>query len=192
VTCFAKTRCRGLTLVEVLIVLMLMSIVVSVVIPNLSPGAVDQLEAAGDIVVGDLDYGRSLAVSNNATYEFVFQTNKNRYYLHHTGTNSALENLAPSPFLVDEADTGGGTRQVADFNELLAFGPTVALLTIRRVPSGSSTTSVEFQPLGNTTATDVTEIWLACGGSGKRLYLPITISPVTGLATAGSIQTTAP
>jgi prepilin-type N-terminal cleavage/methylation domain-containing protein len=193
--CTAQKReaaVRGLTLVEVLIVLILMSIVVSVALPNLNPGTADQLEAAADILIGDLDYGRSLAVSNNSTYEFVFQFGKNRYYLHHTGSNAALETLAASPFFETEADSGGGTRQVTDFDHVLTFGPTVGLLTTRRVSSGTGISSIEFQPLGNTTETDETEIWLTCGEGQRRLYIRITVSPVTGLATAGSVQSAAP
>jgi prepilin-type N-terminal cleavage/methylation domain-containing protein len=183
---------RGLTLVELLIVVAFMGIIAAMALPNFDPGVVDQLESAAYVTVGDADYARSLAVGNNSTYEIVFDFSKNRYYIRHTGANAALHDLPPSPYLVEESEGAGRTRQVADFAKMLPHGPTVTLHAVRRLPGNTSVGSVEFQPLGHTTQSNETIVWLVCGEGRLQRFVPVTISHITGLSSVGDVQTTAP
>jgi hypothetical protein len=48
---------------------------------------------------------------------------------------------------------------------------------------GQSTTSVEFGPLGGTTSTYQSVIWLSCGAGSAQRFQCIAVDPVTGLVT---------
>jgi hypothetical protein len=58
--------------------------------------------------------------------------------------------------------------------------------------SPQSTTSVEFTPLGGTTSTYPTVVWLGCGGGTLQRYIPVGIDPITGLVTIGRPVTALP
>jgi hypothetical protein len=54
-----------------------------------------------------------------------------------------------------------------------------------------SCSSVQFGPLGSTLgATSSTVLYLYSGSGGSRLYISITVDPVTGLATVGTPSST--
>ncbi len=182
----------GLTLVELLMVVVLMSIVTSMVIARFDPAVGDQLDAAARILIADLDYARGLSIAHNSKYSLVFDTAKNRYYLQHTGANAALNSLPKSPFLVDGLDGANKPIQIAEFAKLLTYGPAVRLHLARRVPSGIAASSVEFTSLGGTTSAEATEIWLACGNGNHLRYLAVTVQPVTGLGSLGTLMTSVP
>jgi hypothetical protein len=55
-----------------------------------------------------------------------------------------------------------------------------------------SVNTIEFGPLGETTRTAPTVIWLVADPYGRRTYLQIEINPVTGLAKIGEPQRTGP
>ncbi len=79
-------------------VIVVMGILVGLVLPNSNPSLLDQLRSAAQILRTDLAYGQSLAVANNSTYRFTFDTQNNRYVLSHSGANAALDKLPDSPF----------------------------------------------------------------------------------------------
>src|SRR5688500_9883392 len=64
---------RGLTLVELLITLAVISIVAALLIPQLGQQIPDQLSAVAQIVASDLEYSRALAVANNSQYRITFE-----------------------------------------------------------------------------------------------------------------------
>ncbi|HMC11000.1 MAG TPA: prepilin-type N-terminal cleavage/methylation domain-containing protein, partial [Pirellulaceae bacterium] len=64
----ATGRRRGLTLIELLLTIAVLAILAAVLIPQLSGDLPERLSAASQIVSADLDYARSLAVSNNTSY----------------------------------------------------------------------------------------------------------------------------
>src|SRR5688572_7962117 len=88
----------GFSLVELLIVVSLMGILAALAIPTMNSGTHEELQAAAQLLCGDLAYGRSLAVANNSSYRFRFQASQNRYVLEHSGTNPALNTLPDAPF----------------------------------------------------------------------------------------------
>jgi len=180
----------GFTLLELLIVVTLMSIIASIALPSAAPSIGVQLTSAAEVVAGDLAYGRSLAVLNNDTYQFLFDLTDNQYTLEYSGGNSALATLPPNPF---HASQDAATQFVVRLAQLPRIGAPVVLYDVQELtPSPVEATSVQFGPLGATTQTPSTVIWLTAGTGSAKRYLSITINPSTGLTTVGSLQGTAP
>lgn len=188
----ASTICRsrrspdnGLTLVELLITLAVVSILAAMLIPRMSHEVPDHLQAVSQIVLADLDYARSLAVVNGSKYQVTFTPAESRYVLRHSGTNTLLHALPHSAF---RQPTDPPDQQTTDLTKLPLVQPPVHLHSI--VTDDGSTTlvsDVEFTPLGGTTRTSPTVVWLSCGSGGERRYVPIAIHPATGLAEIGPL-----
>jgi prepilin-type N-terminal cleavage/methylation domain-containing protein len=185
---FAKRR--GLTLVELLITLVVITIVAAMLLPQMGQQIPDQLTAVGQIVAADLEYARSLAVVNNSKYSVTFDLADNRYILRHSGANTLLHVLPSSPFRQNDDPPDA---QTTDLAELPVARPEVRIV---QVASGSSTVTavsdVEFNSLGGTTRTSLTTVWLACGVGAEARYLPIEVNPVTGLVETGPIAKALP
>lgn len=186
----ARNRTAGYTLVELLIVVALVGILATAVLPWFNPAVSDGLTATAQILSADLANARGLAVTNNSQYRLTFDTSQNRYVLSHSGTNTLLQALPFSPFRRSDDPPD---RQTTDFDDIPHTGPTVELfaaLTSSVLPQ--SVADVEFAPLGGTTRATGTVIWLASGAGDNRRYLSVSIDPITGLASIGDLQTTAP
>jgi len=181
-----QSRCAsaaGFTLVELLATITVMAIVLTAVIPYFRSSEADQIFAAAQIVAADLGDARNLAVTNNSDYRITFDATNNLYYLQHAGANTALNTLPPTPYGLS---TDPGTQRTTNLNLLPVAG--IHLHTvIARGTTSSTVTSVTFSTLGNTTRTQVTEVWLKTGITGDLRYLPITINAVTGLAEIGDL-----
>ncbi len=174
-----RLHAAGFSLIELLMVIAVVGVLVGLVLPSSEPSVHEQLRAAAQILKTDLAYGRSLAVTNNSTYEFVFDTENNRYILEHSGSNPALDKLPDSPFREPDDPPD---QHIVDLDELPHVGPTVRLVTVAAM-GGSlvRVNDVEFGPLGETTRTGWTIIWLAAGQGSRTRYLWLMINPVTGL-----------
>lgn len=185
----APTR-RAFSLVELLIVLSIVGVLAALIVPHLDPGMQSQLESAGEIVAGDLAYARSLAVANNSSYEITFNPSGNRYTLRHSGGNTLLDALPPSPHHHPDDPPD---EQITDFDELPHLGPAARLEVVLRMTSPpQQVASVEFGPLGETTRSEPTVIWLSIGGGDGQRRLPIRIDPISGLADVGRLQAAPP
>ncbi|MCC9604549.1 prepilin-type N-terminal cleavage/methylation domain-containing protein [Blastopirellula sp. JC732] len=172
---------RGFTLIELLLVVALISIVTAVVLPQLAPTFDQQLRGCGEIVVSDLDYARSLAIANGSTYRITFDDAANTYTLTHVGTNATLDTLPRSPFHNNEANR---KQQVTSLSDLPHVGVSVTILgAVVTGNTDTRTTFVEFGPLGETTATKPTIIWLRAGSGVDSKYAAVRIHPITGVAT---------
>lgn len=172
---------RGFTLMELLLVVAIISIVTAVVLPQLAPTFDQQLHGCGEIVVGDLDYARSLAIANGSTYRVTFDVAANSYTLTHVGANATLDTLPLSPYHNNADDR---TQQVTALSDLPHVGVTVSI--VGAVITGNTNTQtdfVEFGPLGETTATKPTIIWLRAGRGVDSKYAGVQIHPITGVAT---------
>lgn len=178
------------TLVELLIVVALMGILAGVLLPSFNPSIHDQLRAAAQVVAAELAYTRDLAVSNDSNYEITFDIDAEQFVLRHSGANSSLDTLPPSPF---HSPDDPGDAHTTCLSDLPHAGPNVEIVKVYKA-SGTPTNvaTLEFGPLGETTRSEETVVWLACGGGDNRLYLPVTVDPVTGQASIGTIQATSP
>jgi len=184
------TLAGGFSLIELLIVLVVLGIVTGAVLTHMQSTVNDQLDAAARVVVGDLNYVRNLSVANNTNYRFTFQPGTSKYYFEHSGTNTTLDVLPASPYgVISESPT----RQTTDVNIVSLNSASVAVAAVLVQASTPSPTShLEFGPLGETTRSQETAIWLAAGFGDARRYVPITINPVTGITKIGEQTTTMP
>jgi prepilin-type N-terminal cleavage/methylation domain-containing protein len=180
----------GLSLIELLLTLAVLGILVAVLIPQLSGDLPERLSAAAQVISSDLDYARSLAVSNNTSYRLTFNTAQNEYVLAHCGANPQFNTLPRSPF----RQTGdAANEQTTELSELPIPEPRVRLVAVVRMQGGGqSVANIEFTPLGGTTSGNPTVLWLACGRGSLRRFLSISVDPVTGLATIGQPVTALP
>lgn len=183
-------RSAGFTLLELLIVISVLVVLAGLAMPNSSATLRDQLQASAEVLSADLCYGRSLAVANNSCYRFRFDRQSNTYTLQHSGTNSALHTLPRFPF---QGPKDTATQRVVDLGEQPHLGPPTRLAAV--AAEGNTLTAVgdvEFDPLGGTTRSGATVIWLAAGqGPGAR-YITLSVNAVTGLVSIGPYTGTAP
>jgi len=188
---FPNRRLRaGFSLIEVMLVVTLMTIMAGLIVVNTSPNVRDVLHGTADVLASEVAYARSLAVMNNSTYQLAFDTTTERITLTHIGTNAALNTLPWSNFR-SALDTS--TAHIVDVTALPRLGMRVQIHGVLAMSSVTqSVTTLAFGPLGETTRTDATAIWLKSGSGSSLRYLSITVNPVTGLTSVGEITDTAP
>lgn len=184
-------RPRGYTLIELLIVVALISIVAGLVVPQFEPAVHDQLTSVAQIVAADIDFARNLAIANNTEYRFDFYPDENKYVLVHAGYSPTFSTLPLTPFR-DPADSPDQATSSLGRLPINVHLPVQLVAVHRLAPSPQTATDVEFGPLGGTLEPEETVIWLGCGSGTNRRYLPVRISPVTGLVAVGDITTAAP
>jgi Tfp pilus assembly protein FimT len=173
-----------------MIVITLIGILTALVIPSANSGIYDQLHSAADVIAADIAYARSLAVTNSNKYRLTFDVAQNRYVLEHSGSNTALANLPPSPFRSSQ-DTA--TTQTVKLDDLPHLGAPVQLVGIYSSGTSSAVaTNLEFGPLGESTSSQETVIWLSAGKATARRFLSIRVNPVTGLSWIEGFQATVP
>lgn len=173
-------------------VVSIVAVVAGIVLTSFEPTMHDQVRGAAQIVASDLAAAQSLAVTNNTRYRFTFDRENNLYYLEHSGSNPTFDNLPSSAFGLPNDPA---TRRTTDLARL-PFGATnIRLYVVQEQQAALSPTEVttlEFGPLGETTRSMETMIWLTAGRDTAARFLPLTVHPITGIATIGEIQTQGP
>lgn len=189
-----RKRADAFSLVELLVVITIVTVIAGVVLSSFEPSMHDQLRSAAQVVAADLASAQSLAVTNNTSYKITFNRQGNLYFLEHSGSNSALDTLPAAAFgLASDPDT----RRTTDLSRLPLGTATVRLYVVQEHQGESSVyptevTTLEFGPLGETSRSQGTRIWLAAGRDSTALYLPVSVDPITGIPTIGSYQSNAP
>jgi prepilin-type N-terminal cleavage/methylation domain-containing protein len=61
-------RFKAFTLIEILVVVVILSIAAAMAIPMLSSAADIQVKSAANVVASDLEYAKSMAITNSQTY----------------------------------------------------------------------------------------------------------------------------
>ncbi len=176
---YTNRQLAGFTLIELLIVIALVGVLAAVVLPSSEPSANDQLRATARILGADLAYARSLAVTNNSEYRVAFDLPNNRYTLEHSGSNPNLDVLPDSPF----SRTAGAQKQmVVNLDELPRLGGRVRMEAVAEVDwLVRRVSDIEFGPLGETTRSGSTLLWLGAGSDVRKRYLMLIVHPITGL-----------
>ncbi len=180
----------ALTLIEVLLTIAVLAILAGVLLPQLSADLPERLNAAAQVISADLDYARSLAVANNSSYRITYDVANNQYYLQHSGTNPLFQTLPRSPYKqIDDSPS----QQTTKLALLPIPEPGVKLVAVAQMQGGGqSTNSIEFGPLGGTTSTYQSVVWISCGNSSSQRFQSIAVDPVTGLVTIGQPLNTLP
>jgi prepilin-type N-terminal cleavage/methylation domain-containing protein len=175
------------SLLELLIVIAVICILLGAILPNGNPSALDALRSAAQIVSTELAYGRSLAMANNSAYKFTFDIAQNRFILQHSGSNTNLDKLPTTPF-----SSPGDTlyQHVVDLDEFPHIGPTARIAAVTLANSLQSAGNIEFNPLGATTSTAGTVVWLVAGDGSNKRYITVTVDPVVGLSKIGNYSAT--
>ena len=176
---------RGFSLLELLLVLLVVAIIASVAINATGVDATTAIASVAQQVSADLAYCRSLAIVHGSRYEIVFVAAENRYTIRHSGPEVGLHTLPPSPFR--RSDDPADEHRVY-LSDIPSLGTEVTLRDVVNLTSGASITSIEFGPLGQTTSSQPTRIWLVAGAASQPVYLPIDVDPTTGLGMIGSMQ----
>jgi type II secretory pathway pseudopilin PulG len=185
-----RRQSPAFTLLEVFIVLVILSTMAALVITSAQPGIEEQLRAAGRVAAADLDYARDLAVTFNSSYRVTFDAANNRLVLQHSGSDTTLNALPPSP---NRSASDPADQQILRFDALAGIDQPI------RLWGGQAGTDdpqpaydVEFGPLGETTRSETTTLWLTAGAEPVRRYLAVEIDPVTGLTRVGQPQSEPP
>jgi type II secretory pathway pseudopilin PulG len=185
------------------VVIAIVAILAGAVVTQTRPNIGEGLRTTARVVAADMDRARELAVAGSSSYRITFDIASSSYRLTHTGADSRLDTLPPSPF---GDSTDPPTQWTQKLSDLPRFGPQVTLhAVVRRNAAYQSVGSmeyglseemtqsyVEFGPLGETTQSEPTVIWLASGSGDARRYISIAINPVTGVSSVGNLQATSP
>jgi len=75
---FASPR-SGFTMIEIIIVVMIIAIAALTVVPMMSSAASVQIRSASNMIAGDLEYARSMAISRGQKYSMVFDPGADSY-----------------------------------------------------------------------------------------------------------------
>jgi prepilin-type N-terminal cleavage/methylation domain-containing protein len=198
-----RSRVAGFSLIELLVVIAIVAALAGAIVTQTRPNIGEGLRSTAQVVAADMDRARELAVAGSSSYRITFDVAGNSYQLTHTGADSRLDTLPPSPF---GDSTDPPTQWTQKLGDLPRFGSQVTLHGVIRRNAVNQTMGymeyesleetaqsyVEFGPLGETTQSEPTVIWLASGSGDARRFISVTINPVTGVSSIGELQATSP
>ena len=73
--------CKGFTLAEILLIVVILAIAAMIAVPFASSGTSTQLKSAATIISSDLEYAKSMAISRGKQYSVVFNTGAESYQI---------------------------------------------------------------------------------------------------------------
>jgi prepilin-type N-terminal cleavage/methylation domain-containing protein len=171
---------RAFTLIEVCIVIAVLAILLSVAMPMLTAGEVEQLRGVGDLLASDLRLAQSLAIRDADSYTLTLVPSG--WTVEFTGSGTAPP--LPSPVL-------GGTGTGYQIRTDLFVNRTIAIVG-RTAQTNAAVSSVTFTATGRTAASEDTRLWLTVGTGDDARSIPLTVAAATGLVTAGDVVAGAP
>lgn len=148
----------GLTIIEILIVAVILSIVALTAVPMLSSAGSLQIRAASNMIAADLEYAKSMAISRGQNYSVVFDQAGESYQIEDQNGNVIAHPVKKGfSYIVDfQSDSRLSRVDITGVN----FGAT-ASVTFDSLGSPDNGGTVSLQAGGGTTAT-------------------ITVEPITG------------
>lgn len=186
----SPSRSNAFTLIEILIVVSLMGILAATLIPSINPTIREELYAAADVVAADLSWARTLAVTNNSTYQVTFDAVDETIEIEHSGPRSALHILPVTPFTPDGSTT---TKFIVALQTMTEVRMEIDLVAVQSLGSTvQNVTDLEFNSLGATARSEDTKIWLAAGTGIEKRYLGVRVNHVTGLTFIEDYTATSP
>ncbi len=181
-----ERRCRGFTLVEMMLVVTILGIVAAVVIPTLdSTSGQASLESVARLVAADLRLARQASVQYNTSYTVTFDLTANTYQITQTGSGHPpplVDPLSPDSNLSMVDLTVVGPHQPGQIRVILGG----AVLQVSQAP----VVNVTFGPRGGTgpSRTQDTVIWLTQGSGANRRAIVLSIQWLTGSVSVGDVQ----
>lgn len=153
--CELREAGRGFTAVELLVVVVIMAIAALTVVPMMSSASSMQLRSAANMIMADLEYAKSMAISRGQNYSIVFDENAESYSIEDQ-SSSVIPHPVKKGFdyiidfqndsrlnKVDIADADFGSNSSIQFDCLGSpdNGGTVSL------QAGSMTMTVRVEPI---------------------------------------------
>jgi prepilin-type N-terminal cleavage/methylation domain-containing protein len=80
-------RCKGFTIIELLIVVVIIAIAAMAAIPLSSSAASTQVRSAAQMIAADLEYAKSMSISRGQSYSVVFDEGAENYRILDQGSN---------------------------------------------------------------------------------------------------------
>jgi general secretion pathway protein H len=147
---------NGFTLVELLIVVVIISIAAMISIPIMSSGGNMQIRSAANMIVADLEYAKSIAITRQEDFSVSFDSNNDCYEVQDANGVVILHPVSKRPYRIDFPND----------QQLSRVGIDVPSLT------------VTFDSLGSPSSGGVVNLSLK--GSGGGTITQVMIEPVTG------------
>lgn len=161
---------RAFTLVEMTIVIFILAIAAVLALPMFSSAASTRLETAVTMIAADLEYARTLAVSNQKRYTVIFSETDNKYEIRDSDNTLIDDPMKP------------GSNFIVDFDAQTRLSG----VSISSVVFGSSK-SISFDYLGSPYSGAALTTPLAANGvitlQASGSSATVTVCPVTGYIT---------
>ena len=79
--------CRGFTLIEIVIMVVIIAIAALTAIPMMSSAASMQIRSAANMITADIEYAKSMAISRGQDFSVVFDKNTDSYRIEDQDSN---------------------------------------------------------------------------------------------------------
>ncbi|MFH1718505.1 MAG: GspH/FimT family protein, partial [Planctomycetota bacterium] len=80
-----RSACCGFTIVEIIIVVVIIAIAALAAVPMMSSAGSVQIRSAANMIMADLEYAKSMAISRGQNFSVVFDKNTESYRIEDQG-----------------------------------------------------------------------------------------------------------